>query len=337
MHSAPRDYSQHWTSVVRSAIKTSRELSAFLDHPVPHLQYPLFLPLPLLEKIKQSGPGSALWLQFIPHQSEQTVSGGLFDPIADEKHSPVPLIVHRYKKKCLFLPTTKCPVICRYCFRKNELSQQGALFQPDFEKAFHYIEGHPEIEEVIFSGGDPFMLSTEKLKSLIERLRQITHIRYIRFHTRYPMIIPQRFDAETLNWLAKINLEFERVTLVTHLNHASELDDEIRKTFMALSDTKIALLSQSVLLKGVNDTVEDLVELFQAIAKTPVNPYYLHHPDNTLGGQHFCVELSRGAQLYQEMKKDLPGWAIPKYVVEQQDGRGKIDVLSLTTSAKNQN
>lgn len=318
-----------WTSIVREAVKDTAALSYLLDQPVAKLDYPLFIPRPFLEKIKKAGPKSALWKQFIPHENEQLHTGGLFDPIADQKHSPTPMIVHRYEKKCLFLPTTVCPVICRYCFRKNELAEKSALFQSDYQAAFDYLRSHEEIEEVIFSGGDPFMLSTKKLSELVAEISQIKHIRYLRFHTRFPMIIPERFDEQTLQWLQNIQTSFERVSFVVHANHASEFDDQVEQALRDIGRTGTSVFSQSVLLSGINDSVEDLTLLFKAIIKAKVQPYYLHHPDDALGAQHFRLELEKGAELYAETKKLLPGWAVPRYVVEQAQGLGKIDVLTL--------
>jgi lysine 2,3-aminomutase len=319
----------NWTQIIRDAVKDTAELSLILDHPIPQLDYPLFLPRPFLEKIKKAGPKSALWKQFIPHENEFLMNGGLFDPIADQLHSPTPMIVHRYPNKALFLPTTTCPVICRYCFRKNELANKNELFQPQFEQAFEYLQSHPEIEEIIFSGGDPFMLSTKKLANFVERLSEIKHLRYLRFHTRFPTIVPERFDSELLGWLEGIQDKFERLVIVVHTNHVSELDRPVTNTLNKIIDTGVALYSQSVLLKNVNDSVDDLVLLFKAIIRAKITPFYLHHPDNAMGAQDFCLELERGAQLYTQVKKRLPGWAVPRYVIERPEGLGKVDVLSL--------
>lgn len=318
-----------WTDIVRTSVRDVAELSLLLDHPVAKLDYPLFLPRPFLERIKKAGPESALWKQFIPHVDEVLKTGGLFDPIADEKHSPVPMIVHRYEKKCLFLPTTTCPVICRYCFRKNELAEKTELFSPRYQQAFDYLKAHQEIEEVILSGGDPLMLSDSKLEELVGKISQIEHIKYLRFHTRFPVIIPERIEAQLLHWLKLIQEKFEKVIFVIHVNHHSELTPEVILALKKLKKTGVEVLTQTVLLKDINDTVEELQLLFKAIITAQALPYYLHHPDDVLGGQHFKLSLQQGSQLYLALKRVLPGWALPRYVIEQPEGAGKVDVLSL--------
>lgn len=173
------------------------------------------------------------------------------------------------------------------------------------------------------------MLSHSKLEEITERLSQLEHVKYLRFHTRFPVIIPERIEPKFLQWLKKIQENFDKIIFVIHVNHQSELTPEVTLAMKKLKQTGVEVLTQSVLLKNINDSVEELTSLVKAILAAHALPYYLHHPDDVLGGQHFKLSLQEGVQLYLALKQVLPGWALPRYVIEQPEGAGKVDVLSL--------
>ncbi|MFP5385280.1 MAG: KamA family radical SAM protein [Bacteriovoracia bacterium] len=328
---------QNWTNEFKEAFRNLKDLYRFLEWDLPseiegvEKVYPVFVPRNLAKKMKKEGPKGVLAKEFLPHSLE--VNGdlnekGLFDPIGDQNFFKAPQLIHRYKSRALFTPTTICPVLCRYCFRKNELVASEEIFQQDFEKTLSYLSEHPEISEIIFTGGDPFTLSDEKLEKYLESFSAIKTIRDIRFHTRYPIIIPERINGGLLEILSRAAKNFRTVTVAIHANHKLELDETIKEAITKLGSLPIQLLSQTVLLKGVNDTQEDLLELFGAFIELKIRPYYLHHPDPVKGGMHFYLSLEKGRELYASLRKELPGWAIPHYVIDVPGGEGKISAFN---------
>lgn len=314
-------------SSLRQAFKSSRELASYLETQLPELDYPVLVPRSLAQKIKRAGPDSALWKQFVPDEKE-ALNAGLDDPIADALHSPTPMIVHRYKSRALYLPTQTCPVICRYCFRKNELYTEHEAFGGNRHQAINYLKEHSEIKELIFSGGDPLILSTAKLREHLQELKAIPHLKYLRFHTRTPVILPERIDDEFLGLLFELVQSFVRVTVVVHCNHADEIDPQVAQACQKMRQKGVFILSQSVLLAGVNDQLEELIQLFDKLVEIGVQPYYLHHPDDARGAQHFMLELEKGQKLMGDLRQYLPGWALPRYTMERPQGEGKIDAMN---------
>ena len=250
------------------------------------------------------------------------------DPIGDKNFLKAPQLIHRYKSRALFTPTTLCPVNCRYCFRKNELFADEEMFQHDFDKTLQYLNDHPEISEIIFTGGDPLNLSNEKLEKYLTSFSKIQSIKDIRFHTRYPVILPERIDSGFLDLMKKYSKTFRTLSIAIHANHKNEFDPENRAFIKMLSSSGVQLLSQSVLLSGVNDSTETLLDLIHTFLELKIRPYYLHHPDHVAGGMHFYVSLQKGRILYQTLRKELPGWAIPHYVLDVPGGKGKISAFN---------
>ena len=314
-----------WTDELKDAVRSSGELAALLGRDVAEVPYPVILPRSLLEKIAASGEGSALWRQFVP-DARESEREGFDDPIGDRLRSPLPQIVHRYKNRLLLMPTSACPVVCRYCFRKNELAPTDELFRPNLEKALIYIASHPEVDEVILSGGDPLVLGDEKLAYLFGRLAHISHVKDLRIHTRAPVVLPGRVSEEFLALIGRYTPRFRFFHIVVHANHASEIDRPVASALRALVSTGAAVLSQSVLLRSVNDSAEALVALVRSLLDCGVRPYYLHHPDEVSGGGHFCLGRDEGLAIYASLKGQLPGWAVPKYVVDSPEATGKREV-----------
>ena len=315
--------SLNWKDQMKSALRSTRELNDFFRHEFVETPYPIFLPLYLAEKIKEKGIESPLGKQFLPLAEENKVIG-LFDPIGDEDKSPLPGLVHRYGNRALFFPTKACPVICRYCFRKNELTENQNLFKAESESIINYLLNHPEINEIILSGGDPLTLDNKVLFDQIARIAEVSSVKYLRFHTRFPVILPKRIDKDFIELLKKIKQRFKVVSMVIHTNHVHELDQTVFEKIEMLQKIGVQLLSQTVLLKDVNDSPLSLSNLFLKLAENGIRPYYLHHPDQVKGGMHFHLPLEKGRQLYNILRDLIPGWAIPQYVVDLPNGKGKV-------------
>lgn len=315
-------FSPRWEDDFRQSIRSSHELETWTSESTAETPYPLFLPRPFLSKILAAGKNSPLWKQFIPDEKENHEQGEL-DPIGDERHSKGFGIIHRYKNRILFSPTEVCPVLCRYCFRKNELHQDKDIFKANLERALEYVRSNPQVEEVIFTGGDPLILSDAKIETLLKSFSQIPSIKMVRFHSRTPVILPNRMTPKLIKLLEKYTSRFSLLSLVIHTNHLSEWSPEFLRSLEALRKTPVNLMSQSVLLKGVNDNVEDLAILFKMLMTNGVRPYYLHHPDPVKGGSHFLLSLEEGRDIYSALKSSLSGFILPRYVVELPEGEGK--------------
>lgn len=316
-----------WQDEFKQAIRTQEELEHFFESSFPVTPYPLFIPKKFAAKIKEKGLRSALGKQFLPQKEESDLLGQ-YDPIGDKIHSKGNQLIHRYSNRVLFTPTTVCPIACRYCFRKNELAHKDELFNQNFKEAKIYLREHPEINEVIFTGGDPFVLSNEKLAHFIQDFSEIESLKYIRFHSRTPIILPSRIDEGLIDVLLSARTLFKRSLLMIHVNHSDEIDHEVEEAISRLTEAGIELYSQTVLLKGVNDQTETLATLFAHLSDLKIRPYYLHHPDQTLGAMHFTIPLEVGRKIVHPLHNLLPGWALPQYVIDIPGGEGKISALN---------
>lgn len=324
-----------WKSDFQSAFKNTSDLFSFLGwndaSDLVEKKYPLFIPHRLAQKIKIQGPSGILAREFLPDMRELSEQG-LIDPIGDKEHYKAPQLIHRYYSRALFTPTSVCPVHCRYCFRKNELSANDELFLADFDKTVEYLKQHPEISEIIFTGGDPLTLSNDKLRKYLDAFSEIDSLKDIRFHTRYPVILPSRLDSDFLDLMKEYNVKFRTITLAIHANHVDEFDEEADQKIKELSQTGIQLLSQTVLLKDVNNNLTALTDLMNHFITLKVRPYYLHHPDQVQGGLHFYLGLEEGRLLYGQLRMKLPGWAIPHYVIDIPGGAGKVGAFNPETT-----
>lgn len=324
------DLNPSWKNKFQESFRDLTSLSDFLGWENPEAVekiYPVFVPRDLAEKMKVQGPSGVLAREFYP-VGEELIDQGYLDPIGDRRFNVAPQLIHRYPNRVLFTATSVCPVHCRYCFRKNELSPTDEIFERDFEKTLSYLWSHPEISEIIFTGGDPLTLSDEKLNNYLEAFAKIPHIRDVRFHSRYPVILPERIDEGFLSLLSQWSQQFRTLSLAVHANHVDEFSPEAMIRIRKLSEIPVQLLSQTVLLRGVNDTSTALVELMNLFLELRVRPYYLHHPDQVRGGMHFYLPLEEGRRIYGELRRHLPGWAIPQYVIDVPGGAGKIPAFN---------
>ena len=264
--------------------------------------------------------------QFVPHVAELTTTPDeRADPIGDLAHSPVEGIVHRYPDRVLLKAVHVCPVYCRFCFRREMVGPQGlgTLTPSELDAAMAYIEAHDEIWEVILTGGDPLVLSPRRLKDIMVRLAEIAHVKIVRFHTRVPVVEPERVDDAMVEALKASG---KTTYLAVHANHPREFTAAARAAVARLADGGIVLISQSVLLRGVNDSVETLASLMRTFVENRIKPYYLHHPDLAPGTSHFRVGIAEGQALVTALRGTISGLCQPTYVLDIPGGHGKADI-----------
>ena len=284
---------------------------------------------PALADLIEGGAGNdPIARQFVPSADElRTTPEERADPIGDETHSPVPGIVHRHRDRVLFKPVLSCPVYCRFCFRREQVGQGGsnALSPAATEAALGYIAAHPEIREVILTGGDPFILSPRRIAELSQRLAAIAHVTRLRWHTRVPVVDPARISDDMV---AALLAPGATTWIALHANHPREFTPPARLAIARLVDAGIAMVSQSVLLKGINDDIETLATLMQLFLESRIKPYYLHHPDLAPGTSHFRVAIEDGQALMRELRAGNSGLAVPDYVLDIPGGFAKVSLLS---------
>lgn len=320
-----------WQEDFRNSLKSNTDVNNFFNTSITTSNYSVLIPKKFAQKILAAGRTSPLWQQFIPHDNEadQLIQDmGMYDPIGDSTHSQSGQLIHRYNNRVLFMPTTVCPVICRYCFRKNELSNGDDIFKPDFKETITYLESHPQINEIIFSGGDPLILSDERIEKYLKAFSRIPHIKFIRFHTRTPIILPNRITDSFVQMLERMSDHFIKLQLVIHTNHTDELDTEVCTAIGKFKNSRVDLLSQSVMLKGINNNADALFSLIEKLIDLNIRPYYLHHPDHVRGGMHFHLPLEEGRRIYSKLRNLLPGWALPQYILDIPGGEGKTNAYN---------
>jgi len=282
-------------------------------------------PTTYLDKINWANDNDPLKLMTVPDKREKVVKQyEITDPIGDQSHLATKGLVHRYPDRVLLLLTNNCQINCRFCFRR-ELTHHSTL--PDIEKIIEYISSHIEIDEVIFSGGDPLTLSPKYINSVCQKLNKIDHIKRIRFHTRIPIVNPGHIDEKYLQLFEKIS-QNKQLTIVLHVNHSNELDEQNIVLFKKLRKSAL-LLSQTVLLKDVNDNTRALSDLFTTLTNNNVKPYYLHHLDLVKGTSHFRTSIEKGKEIYKSLRGSLSGYCIPEYVLDLPGGEGKVPVMWL--------
>ncbi|MHC2299954.1 lysine 2,3-aminomutase [Rhizobium mongolense] len=261
--------------------------------------------------------------QFVPDAAELVVTPEeRADPIGDHAHSPVEGIVHRYPDRVLLKAVHVCPVYCRFCFRREMVGPQGlgTLDPAAMMAAFDYIRNHPEIWEVILTGGDPLVLSPRRLEEMMRELAAIDHVKIVRFHTRVPVVDPQRIDATLI---AALKASGKTTYVALHANHPREMTIEARAACGRLIDAGIVMVSQSVLLKGVNDDAGVLANLMKTFVETRIKPYYLHHPDLAPGTSHFRLTIEEGQKIVSSLRGRISGLCQPAYILDIPGGYGK--------------
>lgn len=285
----------------------------------------LNLPYRLAQKMKKKDWKDPLLLQFLPLKQELT-DHPLFvsDPVLDDSFKKTSKLLHKYAGRALLLCTSACVMHCRYCFRQNFAYEKETS---DFRQELRELSQDQSLTEIILSGGDPLSLSNAKLRNLLQELNQIPHVQKIRFHTRFPIGIPERIDTEFISMLSCLN---KQVIFVIHSNHPNELDDDIFQALKKIQKLGIPLLCQTVLLNQINDDVEVLTDLFNTLSNQGILPYYLHQLDRVKGTQHFETSKEKGKELIKQLSARLPGYSVPKYVQEipNQPNKTPIDLHS---------
>lgn len=274
--------------------------------------------------IDPNDPDCPIRRQVIPRVEENDVAPWeMADPCGEDSHSPVPGLVHRYPDRVLFLVTDRCAAYCRYCTRSRLVSNaSGYDFHADFDRQLAYIEAHPEIRDVLLSGGDPLLFSDEKLEYLLARLRAIPHVEFIRLGTRIPVFLPQRITPELCSMLR----QFHPLFFSVHSNHPRELTTEVRDALGRLADAGIPLGNQSVLLRKVNDTPEVMKAHVQKLLMCRVRPYYVYQCDLIAGSAHLRASVRTGLDIMQSLRGHTTGYAVPQYVIDAPGGGGKVPV-----------
>jgi lysine 2,3-aminomutase len=268
-----------------------------------------------------STPGDAIWRQCIPDIRELNDDTQVADPLAEERLSPVPGLIHRYPDRV----SNRCPVYCRFCMRKRHVGGEGDIpLAPDtLERALAYIRSTPAIRDVILSGGDPLMLDDASLQTILSRLRDIQHVKIIRIGTRIPVTLPGRVTPELCSMLSR----FHPLYINTHFNHPAEITDASARACGLLANAGIPLGNQSVLLRGVNDDITVMRDLMTGLLEVRVKPYYIHQMDLIKGTSHFRTPVSRGLEIIRSLRGHISGMAVPHYVIDLPEGKGKVALL----------
>ena len=278
----------------------------------------------LIKAFNQTDP---VFRQIIPSPEElNTTPEELNDPIGDEDPArgsrPLKALIHRYPNRVLMIPTAQCAVYCRFCFRKRLVGEAAHnAREEDLRAAFDYIRNHPEIEEVILTGGDPLTLGDQALQNILLEIESIKHVRLIRIHTRLPVVNPFRLTSELGQIIQLCNTP---VWISAHFNHPNEITPTSRSHILDWVNRGIPFLNQNVLLKGVNDNADILKQLYMGLLEIKVKPYYLHQADMVLGTGHLRLRVDKGLAILKELQGELPGYALPHYILDQSDGSGKI-------------
>ncbi len=325
-----------WRWQNQHAIRSVRQLRELLSFTTDELDameqledhYKLAIPPYYFSLINPDDPGDPIRLQSVssPKELENPSGYELEDPLEEDKDMPVPGVTHRYPDRALVVTTPACTMYCRFCTRKRKTMVKGgweAITRED-ERIIDYIRSHPEIRDVIFSGGDPLTLPLPRLRWFLENLAAIDHVDVLRVGTRVPVTLPQRlYDQELIDLLASV----EKVWIQTHFNHPREVTPEAERVCKALLRGGMPVNNHSVLLKGVNDSLETMRELIRALLRIKVRPYYLFHCDPVISAGHFRTSIWKGLEIMEGLRGHISGLGIPTYVVDSPHGGGKIPLM----------
>jgi EF-P beta-lysylation protein EpmB len=321
-----------WRRELSEAVSDPRELLSLLDlehalgdRVIGTPGFRLRVPMAYIAKMRKGDIDDPLLRQVLPLMDENS-SDGVADPVGDLDAMPVPGLLHKYHGRVLLLTTGACAVHCRYCFRRHFPYGDANPARSEWRQALDYLRDRDDITEIILSGGDPLVLDNAKLGELLQQLEQIPHLKWLRIHTRLPVVLPARIDAPLLQLLNRSRF---RITMVIHANHANELTSIEATALRALSESGVTLLNQSVLLKGVNDRVDALESLSKSLYEVSVLPYYLHLLDPVRGAMHFDVPRHRASSLHAQLQTRLPGYLVPRLVQEIAGAGSKTAIFAI--------
>lgn len=318
-----------WQDAMRAAVRTSRELLRLLDLPesdfseLAEADFPVFVPREFIARMQPGDPQDPLLRQVLatPEEvAEQWSHGGLQDPVGDSAAVRNPGLLQKYAGRALLITSGACAVHCRYCFRRHFAYHSAPKGRSGWQASLETLQGDTSIEEVILSGGDPLTVPDAQLQWLVDELNQMQHVRRIRIHTRFPVVIPQRVCEELLAW---VRTSRAAMYFVLHVNHPQEIDAYFADAMNKLRASGATLLNQAVLLRGVNDSAAVQLELCRQLVNLQVLPYYIHHLDRVAGGLHFESSIVTGRAIVEHLRNHLPGYAVPKFVCEVAGQRSK--------------
>ena len=272
---------------------------------------------------KINAVGDPMWNQYVPTMQELDVVDGVIDSLDEDADSPVPNITHRYPDRVLFLVSPVCASYCRFCTRRRKVGDPEKIPLTQYESAFAYIASHPEVRDVILSGGDPMMLSDRRLEYIFQRLRAIPHVEIIRLGSRITSHLPERITPEFCEMVKK----YHPIYMNTHFDHPSELTPAAVAALGRLAEAGVPLGCQTVLLRGVNDDPAIMKELMQKLLKARVRPYYIYMADQVAGGEHFRTSVQKGLEIVQALRGWTSGLAVPHFVIDAPGGGGKVPLL----------
>lgn len=313
---------QSWQEQLTNSITSSSALlqilnvseQDFLLSNMAQTSFPVLAPQAFVSRMRIGDKDDPLLRQVINHRAEDLVVDGYqSDPLNESEFNPVKGLIRKYKNRALLVTTGKCAINCRYCFRREFPYSENNPSRLDWQNAFSYIAENPEIDEVILSGGDPLIAGDKHLNWMIDAISKLPNVRHLRIHTRLPVVIPDRVTASLTRMLQQTPMI---TSVVLHINHASEIDDSVRRAARDLKASVDFLLNQSVLLKGVNNALSTQVALQRACVESGIMPYYLHFLDTVTGTSHFKVQKEDALALYADMQRELSGYMLPKLVVE---------------------
>ncbi|WP_029686528.1 EF-P beta-lysylation protein EpmB [Tatumella saanichensis] len=313
---------EDWLYQLSDVVTEPNELLTLLDlEHLPELQagaparrlFALRVPRAFIARMKKGDPRDPLLLQVLTQQQELTVTPGYSTDPLDEQQSAVPGLLHKYRNRALLLVKGGCAVNCRYCFRRHFPYQDNQGNKRNWQVALDYIRRHPELDEIIFSGGDPLMAKDHEIDYLVSELETIPHLRRLRIHSRLPVVIPDRITPALCERLGSTRLQ---VIMVTHINHASEVDNTLSAAMGRLKRAGITLLNQAVLLKGINDNAAAQAELSHALFEAGILPYYLHVLDKVQGAAHFYVSDDQARKIMRELLSLTSGYLVPRLARE---------------------
>lgn len=311
-----------WQEQLAGAVRDIGELLALLDLDPVQVgvdadaapAFPLRVPRTYLARIERGNPTDPLLLQVLPQARELlAVPGYGADPVGDKYSNVMPGIIHKYQGRVLLVASTNCAINCRYCFRREFPYADNRPVREAWQAALAYIAADPSITEVILSGGDPLSAGDRQLAWLVDQVAAVTHVERLRIHTRLPLVIPSRINPRSLAWMSNSRLQ---TVMVVHANHANELDQSVADAMAMLREAGVTLLNQSVLLKGVNDSVAAQQQLCTRLFEIGVLPYYLHVLDKVQGAAHFDVSAAEAQALMEALRSSLPGYLAPRLVRE---------------------
>jgi EF-P beta-lysylation protein EpmB len=311
-----------WSQHLSQAITSLPKLINHLGLPVSLIEqgteadqsFKLLVPRPYLSRIEYGNPNDPLLLQILPSTTEmQKVLGYNKDPLEEADHNPQKAIVHKYKRRLLVITTGTCAVNCRYCFRRHFPYDDNQLAQAEWQSVIEYLQVHPEVNEVILSGGDPLMMKDTLLADKVRQIEALPQVKRLRIHSRLPVVIPARVTDDMIDWIRASRLD---IIMVWHINHANEVDEELAQAALKLKQAGVTVLNQGVLLRGINDSVEAQVNLSEAVFSAGILPYYMFTLDPVEGAAHFDISVEDAQKLMGKVAAELPGYLVPKLAKE---------------------